>query len=80
MPLGDPQLSPNGFQDTVLKQQPSSQDVDWTRYGSEYAVTVLRGEEMQSVLERSNYSACIYLEKHAGAVNYAALRHILQKK
>ncbi len=74
-----PQLPPNDFQDKILKQQPSSQDTDWTQWGSEYAVTVLRGVEMQSVLERSNYSACIYLEKHAGAVNYSALRHILQK-
>lgn len=34
--------------------------------------------EMQSVLERSNYSACIYFEKHAGAIIYSVLRHILE--
>lgn len=39
----------------------------------------LRGVEMQSVLERSNYSACIYFEKHAGAIIYSALRHILER-
>lgn len=37
------------------------------------------GTEMQSALERSNYSACIYLEKHAGAIIYSAPRHILER-
>lgn len=82
MPLGALVLSPSGFQDKILQQQPSSQNVDWTRWGrwgSEYGVNVLRGVEMQSVLERSNYSACIYFEKHAGAIIYSAQRHILER-
>ena len=34
---------------------------------------------VQSVLECSNYSACIYFENHAGAVMYSALTHILEQ-
>lgn len=34
---------------------------------------------MQSVLECRNYSAFIYFEKHAWAVMYSALRHILEQ-
>lgn len=47
---------------------------------SEYALTVLRGVNgvMQTLLERSNYSACIYFEKHAGPIIYSAVRHFLE--
>lgn len=70
------------FPPMVFKTKSSNsgplQDVDWTRGASEHAVTVLRGVEMQSVLERSNYSACIYFEKHAEAIIYSALRRFLE--
>lgn len=38
----------------------------------------LRGVEMQSALEHSNYPACIYFEKHAGVLIYSALKHIVE--
>lgn len=71
-------LPPDSFPDKIFKQQPSSQDVDWTRAAAEYADFVLRGREIRSGLERSNYSACIYFEKHAGAIIYSQLRHFLE--
>lgn len=56
--------------------------VSETRIGHDKAVSTvslfLRGAETHSELERSNYSACIYFEKHAGAVIYSSLRHILE--
>lgn len=42
------------------------------------SVTVSRPLEMQTVLEHSNYLACICFEKHAGAIIYSALRHFLE--
>lgn len=39
---------------------------------------VLREEEMHSGPERSNYSACIYFEKHAASIIYSELRRILE--
>lgn len=39
----------------------------------------LRGVGTWSVLERSNYSACIYFEKHSGVIIYSALKHILER-